>query len=110
MAAMSYKVIRNIADDVVAFGPNDEGYEPVIPDGGLLYIEKKQPSPSVKIVALHQIQLLESQTMLPRVTREFIIGAVKTEAEKTGLDPMALPAYVKLKTLDDQIKALRAQL
>lgn len=66
--------------------------------------------PDPKQEALSKISGLESQTLLPRVTREFILGAVKAEAQKAGLDPMALPAYVKLKALDDQIIALRALL
>lgn len=66
--------------------------------------------PDPKQVAQGKISALEAQNMLPRVVREYVLGAFKTEAQKAGLDPMLLPAYVKLKALDDQISALRAQL
>jgi len=36
---MSYKIVRNAAGDVVAFGPNDDHYEPTIKDGETLTIE-----------------------------------------------------------------------
>lgn len=64
----------------------------------------------VKRSAANKIQAMESQYLLPRAVREFMLGALKAEAAKVGLDPMALPAYVKVKALDDQIAALRAQL
>lgn len=42
---MSYKVIR-VAGNVVAFGPNDENYSPVIPLGGAVSVENVMPFPS----------------------------------------------------------------
>ena len=73
--------------------------------------ELRKPAPvDPKIEAAAKISALESQTLLPRVVREYIMGAFKAEALKLGLDPMLLPAYVKVKALDDQIAALRAQL
>jgi hypothetical protein len=36
---MTYKIVKNSAGDVVAFGPNDEHYEPTIKDGETMIIE-----------------------------------------------------------------------
>lgn len=69
-----------------------------------------EDAPNTKALAAEQIQQLEVKHLIPRAVREFILGAIKAEAAKSGLDPMLLPAYVKLKALDDQIAALRAQL
>lgn len=40
---MSYKVIRDAAGTVLAFGPNDEHYDPTIPQGFMLTIEASYP-------------------------------------------------------------------
>ena len=40
---MSFKVVKNQAGAVVAFGPNDENYEPAIAAGNTLTIEVVQP-------------------------------------------------------------------
>lgn len=66
--------------------------------------------PDLKQVAHGKISALESQNMLPRVVREYLLADFADKAVKAGLDPMLLPAYAKLKVLDDQIKVLRAQL
>lgn len=67
-------------------------------------------APDPKQIAHGKINYLESQSMLPRVVREYLLADFADKAVKAGLDPMLLPAYVKLKALDDQIKTLRAQL
>jgi hypothetical protein len=36
---MSYKIVKNSAGELVAFGPNDEHYEPTVKDGETLTIE-----------------------------------------------------------------------
>lgn len=66
--------------------------------------------PDPKQIAQGKITTLESQNMLPRVVREYLLADFADKAIKAGLDPMLLPAYAKLKALDDQIKTLRAQL
>ena len=45
---MAYKIVCNTAGDVVAFGPNDNNYEPVVKEGEELTIEDTIPSPSQK--------------------------------------------------------------
>ncbi len=80
--------------------PDENGY-PIATD----------PAPAdPKKKAVDDIQALEVKFLLPRAVREFMLGALSTEATKAGLDPMLLPAYVKLKALDDQIYELRKQL
>lgn len=66
--------------------------------------------PDPKLAAQGKISALESQNMLPRVVREYLLADFADKAVKAGRDPMLLPAYAKLKALDDQIAALRAQL
>lgn len=65
---MSFKVVRNISGDVVAFGPNEEGYEPVIPDGGVLLIEEIQPPPPIPPVFFEELRQIEFTKF--RVDRE----------------------------------------
>lgn len=61
-----------------------------------------------------QIAELERQTMLPRITREFILASVELEASKEGITPEQLytsnVGYQRLKDLDAQIRVLRAML
>jgi hypothetical protein len=46
---MTYKIVKNAAGEVVAFGPNDENYEPFIKDGETLTIESgKEAEDSIK--------------------------------------------------------------
>lgn len=57
-----------------------------------------------------QIDALEFNAMLPRVTREFMLTAFAAQAAAAGVDPMTNFGYKKVKELDDQIAALRAKL
>ena len=63
---------------------------------------------------LHQINLLEDTTKIPRVIREFTLAQAVITAAAAGVDEPTLYAqnigYKKLKDLDDQIFALRQQL
>lgn len=59
---------------------------------------------------LSKIAALEAQTLLPRVTREFMLIQFSAVASSQGVDPMTNVAYKKVKELDDQIAALRSQL
>ncbi len=36
---MSYKIVKNAAGDIVAFGPNNEHYVPTLKEGETLFIE-----------------------------------------------------------------------
>jgi hypothetical protein len=38
---MSYKIVRNAADEIVAYGLDDGNYEPVVKAGEVLSIESK---------------------------------------------------------------------
>lgn len=57
-----------------------------------------------------QIDTLESSTLLPRVTREFMLLQFAAVAAQQGIDPLTNIAYQKVKELDDKITALRNQL
>lgn len=67
----------------------------------------KPPIPEIPIPAIQQIAQLESATLLPRVTREFMLTSFAAQAAAASIDPMTSPAYAKLKALDDQIAILR---
>lgn len=66
---------------------------------------RMQPNP-----VRERIDALERQHMLPRAVREFMLAVVAERAVAGGQSPTVLPAFVKLKALDDQIAALRSQL
>lgn len=51
---MSYKIVKNAAGDIVAFGPNDENYEPFIKDGETLTIESGKAAED--LIAEYQIK------------------------------------------------------
>lgn len=59
-----------------------------------------------KAVALAKIRALELDQLLPRATREFMLGYLEERATPEQLAQMA--AYVRLKEFDNQIGALRA--
>jgi hypothetical protein len=66
------------------------------------------PNPKIAIQA--QIDTLEAQQLLPRITREFMLSAAETQAKAAGVDPMTNVGYAKLKEFDTQIAGLRAQI
>jgi len=48
---MAYKIVRNAQGDVVAFGPDDDNYEPTIKTGEVLSVEDKAPAAYIKQLA-----------------------------------------------------------
>ena len=59
-------------------------------------------------VTLAEIIRLDREQMLPRITREFMLGTIETQF--TPLQRGANFAYISLKAFDNQIAALRALL
>lgn len=68
------------------------------------------PSKPLTQTPQESIDSLERTDMIPRAVREFMLGSIKKYAQDAGQDPMLLPAYVKLKARDAEIKALRSKL
>lgn len=72
------------------------------------------PPPTPAELALQQIDALETEHMMPRITRESLIALAEERAVAMGLTLEYLRAknkgYAGLKTLDEQIAALRALL
>ena len=68
----------------------------------------------VPVPPADQIRQLEVASGIPRVTREFMLGSMEREATADGMTLEQLRqaniGYKKLKDLDTQIRALRAQL
>ena len=67
-----------------------------------------RPAKAFKVQA--QIAALEAQTLLPRVTREFMLQLFATQAAAAGTDPMENVLYRKVKEVNDTIAELRGQL
>jgi hypothetical protein len=56
---MTYKIVKNSAGELVAFGPNDENYEPTIKAGETLTIESgKEVEDLIKEYQFKQAALL----------------------------------------------------
>jgi hypothetical protein len=77
-------------------------------------IAAMQQAVDAKAVAAAEIKRLETENMMPRLAREFMLSVYAKEAADAGITLAQLEVanigYRKLKALDDQIKALRAQL
>lgn len=75
-----------------------------------LVITNSEPEPVQPYVptALDQIRTLETQQLMPRATREFMLLSMESmfTAEQLALNP----GYVAVKAFDVQIAGLRAQL
>lgn len=91
--------------DSIGDGPTREAVKAWIAAGN---VPEPADLPDPKIAIQAQIAALESSTMLPRVTREFML--VYMESQATPAQLAGLPAYVKVKALDTEIAALRSQL
>jgi putative heme iron utilization protein len=63
-----------------------------------------------KIAIQSQINTLEEQQLLPRITREFMLSAAEAQAQAAGVDPNVNVGYRLLKQFDNSIASLRAQL
>lgn len=70
--------------------------------------------PTPAELALAQIEALERESLMNRITRESIMTMAKERAAAMGMTEAQLIAknkgYAALKALDDEIAALRAQL
>lgn len=102
---MSYAVRKDGLGWRAVNGPEDVG-----PDETYSETQPEPVAPDPKAAILAQITQLETQTLLPRVTREFMLTAFAAQAAAAGADPMTNFGYRKVKELDDQIAALRAQI
>jgi thiamine monophosphate synthase len=72
------------------------------------------PPPTPQEMAQQQIDALENEYLMPRVTRESLIAMAEERALALGLTIEQLriknKGYAGLKALDEQIAALRIQL
>lgn len=72
------------------------------------------PPPTPQEMAQQQIDALENEHLMPRVTRESLIAMAEERALALGLTIEQLriknKGYAGLKALDEQIAALRIQL
>lgn len=113
---MNFKVIRDAGGNIVSFGPNDDGYSPIVPSGAAISIETSQPQPQPDQKALLQseIDAIEHATLMNRAVREFMLAQAEQIAAASGYTPAQLYqvnlGYRKVKDIDTQIAALRAQI
>ena len=100
-------------------GADAAAHEALIAEIEATYVPPEPPAPEeiaaqAKAAAQAQIDALERQHQMPRITRESLIGLAEERALAAGLTLEQLRAknkgYAGLKALDDQIAALRAQL
>lgn len=101
---MTFKVVRNAQGVAVAFGPNDDNYEP----SEAYTVEDTEPQPDPSIALLTQIESMERQQLMPRATREFMLMFMEANAPAEVL--AVNPGYQAVKVFDNQIVTLRSQL
>lgn len=123
---MSYKVVRDANGIVLAAGPDDDGFIPVIPLGATQSVENEMPAPPQAEIAQAEIERLEQVQIKrsARMEREEKLKEAEDYALATlGLNPVQLYAaaslpdaptafrtYKAMKDIDNQIVALREQL
>lgn len=78
---MSYKVIRNASNAVVAYGPNDNNYAPGIPAGCTLTIEEIQPTFDVKATAKASIKAIRNAALAKFVANAGVGGVYDVNYE-----------------------------
>lgn len=105
---MSFKVVKNEAGDVVAFGPNEDWYEP---NNGVYEVQDDEPvitppppTPLQEITALEQ-----SKPITHRMLRDLSMTVAQIAAAVTGTDMMTNPAVREIATMNAQIDALREE-
>lgn len=95
---------------------DDDSFAHLLPEGSVAITDEEaealRPVTVVdpKDAIRAEIEQLERENLLPRVTREFMLLSFATTAAGMGVDPATNVAYVKVKELDERIAALRAQL
>lgn len=81
---------------------------------GQIVVDTAKKQGRIKQEIINQISILEIESMIPRVMREFTLAVMEKEAIAAGytLDQLysANIGYKKLKDLDSQIKHLRSQI
>lgn len=112
---MSYKVVKSILGAVVGFGPNTEGYQPIVPDGG--WIEISETSPQIppltdeelareKLLAggfLNKAQLIYFIENM-RAVAALELGVTKEQAHALGM--AGNPMYAQMVALLAEVDAL----
>lgn len=97
---------------------DDSSYADLLPQGSVPITDEEAESirianlPQVdpKAAIRAQIEALEAQQLLPRITREFMLAAAQAQAQAAGVDPMQNVGYAKLKQFDQLIASLREKL
>lgn len=102
---MSFKVVRDKNGIALAFGPNQDCYEP----GAVYSVEDSEP---VTVpTAADQLATLDSEnTLTQRNLREFILLVVEAMKQGTPIDLSPLPGVVKVYAVEAEAAALRSKL
>jgi hypothetical protein len=104
---MSFKVVRNVSGKVVAFGPNDDGYEPT----GDYSVELECPAPELTPSDL--LSKLDADNQLTqRNLRETVMLMSEAFKQVTGgaVDLSTIPGVAKVYEVEAQAAVLRSQL
>tara|TARA_R110000868_G_scaffold54575_1_gene170487 strand:+ start:4955 stop:5263 length:309 start_codon:yes stop_codon:yes gene_type:complete len=101
---MSFKVVRNAQGQVIAYGPNDDNYEP----GQPYSIEENQPTieqtPKEKLAALEATYSLTQRNL-----RELIMLTAEALKSGTPIDVTGLPVVKAVYTVEEKAKAIRVK-
>jgi hypothetical protein len=90
---MSFKVIRNSAGDLLAYGPNDDNYGPMANSGEFLTIEKTNPEP---VLTERQKKVPQSVTSVQALTalhNAGLLASVESVMNNPETDKIAVIAY-----------------
>lgn len=113
---MSYKIVKDASGSVVAFGPDDEGYQPTVPTGGS--IETSEQMPPIQPIPLQErIDAFVRQASSGRVQNELQLegltaGLLGVHLASGGTEPqleVSNSAYRQAKQLRAAVAAMRAQ-
>jgi hypothetical protein len=103
---MSFKVVRNEQGKVIAFGPNEDWYEPA--QGYVVEDVEPVIFTDTADAIRAEISRLEQSQLMPRATREFMLLSMQGMATPEQL--AGNYGYQAVLAFDEQINALRAAL
>jgi hypothetical protein len=76
---MTYKIVKNSNDEVIAYGPNDGMYEPSLKDGDVLSVEEAD-------IAEPLIEAFQAKVEAERIATELAKSVAKAELlERLGI-------------------------
>jgi hypothetical protein len=103
---MTYKIVKNASGKVVGFGPNEDFYEPAVPDGCTLEITEVEPIDPQMVAEQAQRQLTQAVQQHLDVTAQSL-GYDDIRSASTYADE---PAVAKFQNEGRALRAWRSLL